>query len=101
MQKASGAPMLSAAPAHMRRLKSPEWLEGTTASKDKKIQREVAALRAMKRVCGGGDFITKTRAVSDGGPSRVADENDEPKRSLSLATIGLLAQRKQRNEGKA
>lgn len=53
--------------AYVRRLNIPELGEGDQASQDQRIQREVDALRSMKRVGSGSHALIKTRAF--GGSS--------------------------------
>lgn len=78
----------------LRRLKALEWREGVDASRNADVQREMAALRAIKRVGTGGEFIANTRAFGGSGLFNVKVEGDQ-KPGLSLLAIGNLEQIKQ------
>lgn len=55
--------------ARVCKFKTPELLDSDRASKNEQIQREVEALRKLKRVDNGSKVIAKTKAFGGDGPS--------------------------------
>ena len=76
--------------AYVCRLKIPELEMGSQASQNQKIQREVEALRTMKRVGSGSQAIVKTKAFGGTMAANYAAEGDQSK-ARSLEWINIVA----------
>ncbi|KAL4243932.1 hypothetical protein ABKN59_011314 [Abortiporus biennis] len=79
--------------AWVRKFNLPEILDSDRASKDARTQREVEALRALKRVEVGSVRIVKSKVFGGDGPANVACEDEKTERK-SLIAIGILEKRR-------
>ena len=85
--------------ARVCKFKTPELVEGSRASKDEKIQREVDALRRMKRVDNASKVIVKTAAFGGEGPANAPIDLEG---KVSLAGMEVLRRlREEREKGKS
>ncbi|KAK7687922.1 hypothetical protein QCA50_009141 [Cerrena zonata] len=74
--------------ARIRKLNVPELIDTERVSKDKDTQREIEALRIMRRVETGAVSLTKTRVFGGDGPTNACDE--ERGEGLSLKCVAIL-----------
>lgn len=76
--------------AYVRRLKIPQLGEDQQASRNQQIQREVEALRFMKRVGTGSHALVKTRAFGGSLAANHAVEGVEHSTGLSLESLVIV-----------
>ena len=71
-------------------MKIPELGEGQQASRNQQIQREVDALRYMKRVGTGSHALVKTRAFGGSLAANHAAEGADKSKGLSLECMAIV-----------
>lgn len=80
--------------ARVCKFKTPELLESDRASRDEKIQREVEALRRLKRVDNGSKVIAKTVAFGGDGPSNAPIGGDEKVSLFGMTVLHRMKEEK-------
>ena len=80
----------------MRKLRAPAWSDRDYV--DQRTQREIEALRGMRRVEKGGEVIVKGGLGKRDGDGETEDdaESDKGRKGMSLSAMAVLMKYKER-----